>query len=84
MGELRVVGEDASRETMCEGTIFVSAGYDQVSADLTERFPERLGLLANAGNGTDNIALEAAAHKGIAVSNIPHKLSPLLQKALSC
>ena len=71
LGELRVVGGNAGRETMREGTIFVSAGFDQISADLIERFPEGLGLLANVGNGTDNIALGAAAAKGIAVSNIP-------------
>lgn len=71
LGQLRVVGTEASAAAMRGGNIFVSAGFDQLGAETIGRFPPGLRLIANAGNGTDNIALEAAKLRGITVSNIP-------------
>ena len=71
IGETHVVGINATSEAMRDGTVYVSAGYDPVNAELIERFPPETGLIARIGNGVDNIDLKAAAEKGIAVSNTP-------------
>ena len=71
LGQLRIVGNDASAGAMRGGEIYVCAGFDRLNAEMIRRFPPGLGLIANGGNGTDNIALEAAVEKGIAVSNVP-------------
>ncbi len=71
VGEVRVAGEHPD-ETLMEGaTIYLAAGVDPVPADLIQRFPPELGLIANIATGTDNIDLKAAAQRGIAVSNTP-------------
>lgn len=71
IGEVRIAGEHPD-ETLMEGaTIYLAAGVDPVPAELIQRFPPELGLIANIATGTDNIDLKAAAQRGIAVSNTP-------------
>jgi glyoxylate reductase len=48
---------------------------DRIDAGLIERAGERLRLIANFGVGIDNIDLEAARAKGIAVTNTPGVLT---------
>jgi glyoxylate reductase len=49
----------------------VSTSLDAVDAKLIKRLPETVKLIANLGIGVDNIDLEAARSRGIAVSNTP-------------
>lgn len=71
VGEVRIAGENPD-ETVLEGaTIYLAAGVDPVPAELIQRFPLGLGLIANIATGTDNIDLKAAAKRGVAVSNTP-------------
>ncbi len=51
--------------------ILVTTATDSVSARMIAGFPESLGLIANIGVGTDNVDLEAARKRDIAVSNTP-------------
>ncbi len=70
LGELRVATDQA--EGVFEGaSVYISPGVDPVPADLIDRFPPSLKLIANIAVGTDNIDLEAAARRGIMVSNTP-------------
>ena len=48
---------------------------DRIDAGLIEAAGERLRLIANFGAGTDNIDLEAARRRGIAVTNTPGVLT---------
>lgn len=43
----------------------------QLNGDLIERFPSSVKLICEAGTGYNNIDLEAARRKGIAVCNVP-------------
>lgn len=68
-GEVQVLAAgDAPIE---RGDIFVSTALDPVEAELINRFPTTLKLVANIGVGYDNIDLDAATCRGIAVSNTP-------------
>lgn len=51
--------------------IWVSSALDPVNAELIDSLPASLGLIANIGVGYDNIDLQAARKRGIAVSNTP-------------
>lgn len=64
---------DGARDsTALEGlAAWVGTVVDRVDAELIDRFPDSLGLIANYGVGTDNIDLVAARQRGIAVSNTP-------------
>ncbi len=54
-----------------EAVAYLATAIDPVDAALIGRMPPSLGLIANLGVGTDNIDLDAAAARGIAVSNTP-------------
>lgn len=56
---------------IADARVFVCTSIDAVPAQLIAQFGDRLGLIANIGVGTDNIDLEAAAGRGIQVSNTP-------------
>ena len=71
VGEVRVASGVPSDEQLQGATIYLAAGVDPVSRELIQRFPPGLGLIANIATGTDNIDLDAAAMRGIAVSNTP-------------
>lgn len=67
--EFRVAAADG--ELPSAARVYCSTALDAVDARLIGRLPQRVGLIANLGVGTDNIDLEAAAARGIAVSNTP-------------
>ena len=71
LGEVRVAGAHPQDAVLAGARVYLAAGVDPVPADLIQRFPASLGLIANIGTGLDNIDLEAAAARGIAVSNTP-------------
>jgi glyoxylate reductase len=55
-----------------EGTLaLLQSAMHPLSAAALDAAPESLGLIANLGVGYDNIDLQAAARRGIAVSNTP-------------
>ncbi len=68
-GDVRLL--DPAATAIAEGDILVSSGVDPVRAALIERLPASLRLIANIGVGYDNIDLDAATRRGIAVSNTP-------------
>lgn len=71
IAEIRLAGEQPDDEQLQDASIYLAAGVDPVDGDLIRRFPPSLGLIANIATGTDNIDLQAAAARGIAVSNTP-------------
>lgn len=71
LGEVRIMAEQPDEALLAGVTVYLAAGIDPVPASLIQRFPSELGLIANIATGTDNIDLQAAAARGIAVSNTP-------------
>jgi glyoxylate reductase len=55
--------------------ILVPTVTDRIDAALIEQAGPRLKLIANYGNGTDNIDLDAAQRRGIIVTNTPNVLN---------
>lgn len=55
--------------------VLVPTVTDTIDAAMIEQAGDSLKLIANFGNGTDNIDVDAAARKGIAVTNTPNVLS---------
>ena len=70
-GEVRVFDADNPAASLEGARIWAGTAMDPVPGDLLERFPDSLGLVANFGVGVDNIDLEAAAARGVQVSNTP-------------
>lgn len=69
-----VVYEDSSQEEILErieGAAAVVTKELPVSAEMIRQFPESVKLICEAGTGYNNIAIEAAAEKGIRVCNVP-------------
>lgn len=71
IAEVRVAGPMPDDATLEGASVYLATGVDPVPRELIERFPPGLGLIANIATGTDNIDLEAAAGRGLAVSNTP-------------
>lgn len=71
LAEVRVAGPSPDENVFDGAAVYLAAGVDPVPAELIERFPPGLGLIANIATGTDNIDLAAASARGIAVSNTP-------------
>jgi glyoxylate reductase len=71
IGEVRVAGENPDAAVFAGARVYLATGVDPVPAELIARFPASLGLVANIATGTDNIDLNAAAARGLAVSNTP-------------
>lgn len=69
--EVRTGGTDPATDTLEGAAVYLATGVDPVPAQLIQRFPASLGLIANIATGTDNIDLTAASARGIAVSNTP-------------
>lgn len=73
--------EDAARTqpelvaAMQSADVLVPTVTDTIDAAMIEQAGDNLKLIANFGNGTDNIDVDAAARKGIAVTNTPNVLS---------
>ena len=55
--------------------MLVSAITDRIDAELIARLPETVKLIAQFGNGVDNIDVEAAYAAGITVTNTPSVLT---------
>lgn len=68
-GDVRLL--DPTATAISEGNVLVSTAVDPVPAELIERLPQSVGLIANIGVGYDNIDRAAATRRGIAVSNTP-------------
>ncbi|EKF44348.1 D-isomer specific 2-hydroxyacid dehydrogenase [Nitratireductor indicus C115] len=60
---------------MKEADVLVPTITDRIDAALIAQAGEKLKLIANFGNGVDNIDVAAAAKKGIAVTNTPNVLN---------
>lgn len=58
-----------------DADVLVSSITDRIDAALIARFPPHLKLIAQFGNGVDNIDLDAAAGAGITVTNTPSVLT---------
>ncbi len=74
-------GDDAplSADALVEGlkghTVLVSSITDRLDADLISRLPDSVKLIAQFGNGFDNIDIEAAYAAGLTVTNTPSVLT---------
>ena len=55
--------------------VLVSSITDRIDADLIARVPETVKLIAQFGNGFDNIDIEAAYAAGLTVTNTPSVLT---------
>ncbi|MEM6461749.1 MAG: D-glycerate dehydrogenase [Pseudomonadota bacterium] len=55
--------------------VLVPAVTDRIDAAMIEQAGENLKLIANFGNGIDNIDVDAAAGRGITVTNTPNVLT---------
>jgi glyoxylate reductase len=55
--------------------VLVSSITDRIDADLIARIPETVKLIAQFGNGFDNIDIEAAYAAGMTVTNTPSVLT---------
>jgi glyoxylate reductase len=62
-------------ESMRRCDVLVPSIRDRIDSELIAEAGERLRLIANFGAGTDNIDLEAARARGIAVANTPDVLT---------
>jgi glyoxylate reductase len=60
---------------MAEADVLVPTVTDRIDAALIEQAGPGLKLIANFGNGVDNIDVAAAAKKGIIVTNTPNVLT---------
>ncbi|MDN5928622.1 MAG: D-glycerate dehydrogenase [Hyphomicrobiales bacterium] len=61
--------------TMKEADVLVPTVTDQIDSALIEQAGPALKLIANFGNGVNNIDVRAAARKGIVVTNTPNVLT---------
>lgn len=55
--------------------VLVSAITDNLDAELINRLPESVKLIAQFGNGVDNIDVDAAHARGVVVTNTPSVLT---------
>ncbi len=60
---------------VAEADVLVPTVTDEITEAVIAAAGERLKLIANFGNGFDNIDVEAAARRGIAVTNTPGVLT---------
>jgi glyoxylate reductase len=73
-GDVPMTREELA-DAMREATVLVPTVTDRIDADLINSAGSHLKLIANYGNGVDNIDLKAAAARGIIVTNTPNVLS---------
>ena len=77
--ELNLADEPFTAERLQDAAaradVLVPTISDRIDADLLAGAGERLKLVAQFGNGTDNIDIEAAAKRGITVTNTPKVLT---------
>ena len=73
--EDRPLGPDGLRQALQSADAILTTVTDKVTADVLSVEPRRAGLVANFGVGFNNIDVEAAKARGIAVSNTPDVLT---------
>jgi lactate dehydrogenase-like 2-hydroxyacid dehydrogenase len=73
--EDRPLGPDGLREALATADALLTTVTDRVTADLLAAEPRRTRLVANFGVGFNNIDVEAARARGVAVSNTPDVLT---------
>jgi glyoxylate reductase len=66
---------DALIDRLAGCDVLVCSITDRLDADLVSRLPESVKLIAQFGNGVDNIDIEAAYAHGITVTNTPSVLT---------
>jgi len=71
----RPLTADGLREALGSADALLTTVTDKVTADVLAAEPRRAGLVANFGVGFNNIDIEAAKSRGIAVSNTPDVLT---------
>ena len=69
------MSRDELAKAMQAATVLVPTVTDLIDAELINGAGPNLKLIANYGNGVDNIDLKAAAARGIIVTNTPNVLS---------
>jgi glyoxylate reductase len=62
-------------EAMRSADVLVPTVTDRIDQSMIAQAGDRLKLIANFGNGTDNIDVDAAAAQGITVTNTPNVLT---------
>lgn len=70
-----VLSADAIIEGVAGKDVLVSSINDRIDAELIARLPKELKLIAQFGNGFDNIDIEAAYAAGLTVTNTPSVLT---------
>jgi lactate dehydrogenase-like 2-hydroxyacid dehydrogenase len=73
--EDRPLGPDGLRQALATADALLTTVTDRVTADLLAAEPRRTRLVANFGVGFNNIDVEAAKARGVAVSNTPDVLT---------
>jgi len=71
----RPLSADGLREAVGSADALLTTVTDKVTAEVLAAEPRRAGLVANFGVGFNNIDVEAAKARGIAVSNTPDVLT---------
>jgi glyoxylate reductase len=66
---------EAIAEAMRSADVLVPTVTDEITKDLLEQPESRLKLIANFGNGVDNIDVAAAHARGVMVTNTPKVLT---------
>ncbi len=69
------MGSDELIAALKEAVVLVPTVTDKIDAELLEHAGSQLKLIANFGNGVDNIDVEAAAKRNITVTNTPSVLT---------
>jgi glyoxylate reductase len=69
------MGPEGLKRALAEANILVPTVTDRITADILEAAGPRLRLIANFGNGVDNIDVAAAHARGITVTNTPGVLT---------
>ncbi len=62
-------------ENLQDCTVLVSTITDKLDSAVIERLPDNIKLIAQFGNGIDNIDIEAATKRSIVVTNTPSTMS---------
>ena len=66
---------DALAAALIGCDVLVSSITDRIDAELISRLPDSVKLIAQFGNGFDNIDIEAAYAAGLTVTNTPSVLT---------
>ena len=69
------LARDALAALMADCEVLVPTVTDRIDAELIKQAGDRLKLIANFGNGTDNIDIDVAHDHGIIVTNTPSVLT---------